>query len=128
MKKLTAILLITIYSLSSFGISLKHFYCCGKLKSVTISLSHGGNAKCNKGNSESGCCKTKYQFFKVKDNHFATAQCTAPLKYQVDLITFYSYSQTTSFLPNEDAIINSNHAPPLISGVPLYISNCIFTV
>ena len=38
MKKAAVILLISIYTLSTFGFCLKEFYCCGKLKSITVIL------------------------------------------------------------------------------------------
>ncbi len=128
MKTIAAILLFSIYSLSTFGIALKGFYCCGKLKSVTVTLADEGKNKCNKNNNEKGCCKTKYQFYKVKDNHITAAELTTPIKYNTDNLIFYSFYPYVSFPLQEIDIINASHAPPLYSGVSLYISNCIFRI
>ncbi len=38
MKKLAAISLICIYGLATMGFSLKEFYCCGKLKTISVTL------------------------------------------------------------------------------------------
>lgn len=127
MKKIVLILLICIYSLSTLGVSLKEFYCCGKLKSVTVALADDGKDKCGKGDNKGGCCKTKYQFFKVSDKHLTTSKITTPLKFYADIVSFNPISQSI-FLPQQAVIINGSHAPPLHRGVPAYISNCVFKV
>ncbi len=92
MKKLALILLIITYSMSTFGVSLKEFYCCGKLKSVSVSLVDTGKAKCSKGGLEDGCCKLKFKTLKVKDNHFASVHPVLPLKYSVEFLSYnFSY-------------------------------------
>jgi hypothetical protein len=45
-KKITIILLVHIYSLSTLGLSLKGFYCCGKLKTGQV-FHHTGPATGN---------------------------------------------------------------------------------
>ncbi len=128
MKKVAVILLISIYSLSTFGVSLKGFYCCGKLKSVTVALADEGKNNCNKGSNEKGCCKTKYQFFKVKDNHIATAELTAPVKCFNAPVSFNSFYQPLLFVTKHVETINSSNSPPLHQGIPLFIFNCVFKV
>ncbi len=128
MKRTAIIFLLTIYSLSTFGISLKEFYCCGKLKSISLALSFEGKEKCSKGDNKDGCCKTKYQYFKVKDNHLASAHVTTPLNYFTDLHLFTSSWQSISFIKEEVDIINASYAPPIHTGVPIYISNCVFRI
>lgn len=126
MKRTVLILLTCIYSLSTFGVSLKQFYCCGKLKSVTISLAKDCRDKCSKGDNDDNCCKTKYQFFKVKDKHFASAQLA--VKHYASPISFKPSYQNVFFVSEPVNIINGRHTPPLYSGVPIYISNCVFRV
>lgn len=128
MKKIVLILLISIYSLSTFGVSLKEFYCCGKLKSVTLTLANEGKEKCGKGDSKNGCCKTKIQSFKVKDSHLAAAHLATPLKYYTELYNFTTSLQPVAFANCEAEVTNGSHAPPLYRGVPVYISNCVFRI
>ncbi len=128
MKRTAIIFLLTIYSLSTFGISLKEFYCCGKLKSISLALSFEGKEKCSKGDNKDGCCKTKYQYFKVKDIHLLTAHVATPLNYCIDFHTITPFYQSISFVTQEIDIINGSHAPPLHTGVPIYISNCVFRI
>lgn len=127
MKKIVLILLISIYSLSTFGVSLKEFYCCGKLKSVTVTLADDSKDKCGKGDNKDGCCKTKYQFFKVKDKHIATGELATLAKHFTVNVSFTPGYQSL-LLPRQVAVINGSHAPPLYTGVPIYISNCVFRV
>lgn len=128
MKKITLILLISIYAFSTFGLSLKEFYCCGKLKSIAVSVTYRGNDKWSKTGCNDGCCKTKYQYVKIKDNHLATGEVTIPVNYFSDLFSENLSFQRLSFISPQVNIINGCHAPPLHSGVPVYISNCVFRI
>lgn len=127
MKQVSLILLLTIYSLSIFGVSLKEFYCCGKLKSVSFAIADDSKDKCGKGDSKDGCCKTKYHFFKVKDKHLTSGELATPIKHYTDVVSFNPAYQSI-LLPQPVEIINGSHAPPLHTGVPIYISNCVFRV
>src|SRR6476661_2308717 len=85
MKKFFLILLICAYSLSTMGVGFKEFYCCRKLKSVLVSIEGNSKQQCTK----EGCCKTKYQFFKLDDNHLASADIHFPAKHFIAL-PFYN--------------------------------------
>jgi len=128
MKKTALLFLICIYSLSTFGVSLKEFYCCGKLKSVSVILQDSENQRCGKAEDRSGCCKTKIQFYKVNDRHFAAAILSGPVKHFTYLPLVTTDIQIISLAVQQTEIANSNHAPPLYSGVPVYISNCVFLI
>jgi hypothetical protein len=127
-KKITAILLLCIYSFSTLGLSLKSFYCCGNLESVTVSISQDEQQKCKDYDGTSDCCQTKYQFYKVKDNHFVGDHIDSPVKQFVVLDLFTSNFQIVNY-PSE--LINptsQSKIPPLIHGVPDYIFNCVFRI
>lgn len=126
MKRVVLILILSIYSLSTFGVSVKQFYCCGKLQLVTISLVKDDKDKCSKSDNDGNCCKTKYQFFKVKDKHFGSTQIA--VKHFAGPVYFSPSYQKVSFVSQPANIINGSHAPPLYSGIPIYISNCVFRV
>ena len=127
MKKIALILLICSYSLATMGFSLKEFYCCGKLKSVTVELTPNKKQTCNKGD-RSGCCDDKYQFYKVKDNHLSGKDVDIPLNYFTDVDFFTSEVPSISFVIQEFDVINGSHSPPLYTGVPIYLSNCVFRI
>lgn len=124
MKKISIILLLVSYSLATMGISLNQFYCCGKLKSVTVTLSQDIKQKCSK----KGCCENKYQFVKVKDNHVTANEMTSPVKNFTNLHSFdFTFEDV---IPDYQMITVANkiNAPPLYSHVPIYIYNCVFRV
>lgn len=110
--------------MSTFGLGLKGLYCCGKLESVTVKFVEEGKDKTN----SKDCCKTKYQYFKVKDNHVATAELTVPVKYYTDLVSYNSSYQYISFLPQQVDVLNGIHVPSLYTGVPIYLSNRVFRI
>lgn len=128
MKKITAILLLSLYSLSTLGLSLKSFYCCGDLKSVTVSITQDEQKQCSNGDDKSDCCKTKYRFFKVKDNHFVADHASSPVKHFVELNLFTSTFQIANYPSEQICVANKSNAPPLIHGVPDYIFNCVFRI
>ena len=128
MKKAAIILLICIYSLATMGFTIKHFYCCGKLKSVTFSLAHQAKDKCAKGNDKSGCCDSKFQFFKVKDKHISADQADFPVKHFVDLHLYIPSFQDISFVSQKTTIAYKSNAPPRHQGTPTYIYNCVFRI
>lgn len=128
MKKITLILLISIYALSVLGYGVKGFYCCDNLKSVTISFTQHDQKSPTTSNDKSDCCKTKYQFFKVKDNHVSADHINSPVKPFTEANLF-----TGSFQPvlhDRSKIIYANpcNAPPLHNGVPIHIYNCTFLI
>jgi len=129
MKKVAIILLINIYALSTFGFSLKQFYCCGKLQSVSVVLHESENTKCSHGaNKGEDCCKTKFQHYKVKDNHIVTNFLNNTVINFFDLFSFPAYYQNILSFSRQAKVANSTHAPPLYNGVPAYISNCVYKI
>ncbi|SDD63152.1 hypothetical protein SAMN04487894_11168 [Niabella drilacis] len=58
LRKLTILLLLVFYSLASFGVSLNFFYCCGKLKSVSLT-SHIPETKDCPVQKGKNCCENK---------------------------------------------------------------------
>jgi len=124
MKKIFLILLICAYALSTVGVGFKEFYCCGKLKSTFIALTDNSKANC----TMDGCCKTKYQFLKLKDNHLASADIYMPVKHFAAL-PFHTTTYNIISFAQQAAHINGSHAPPLYDDdLPLYLSNCVFRI
>jgi hypothetical protein len=127
MKRLTAIAILAFYSLSTLGIGIRQFYCCGQLKSVEVTFTHEANDKCDKGNGKGGCCKTEHQFLKVKDSHIAPGDVSIPTNFVAD-ISFIGFSNELIAINPGQALTNNNiHAPPLPSR-PIYILNCVYRI
>src|SRR3982751_2090154 len=114
MKKASLILLICCYSLATIGLSLKQFYCCGKLSSVTVVLTQVEKKAGNERYKEQGCCNNKYQFFKVNDNHFAGNISKVPCKPFIDLgLIIPSFRQILLLASPNTMVADNTNAPPL---------------
>ena len=128
MKKVALILLICIYSLSTLGIGVRQFYCCGKLESTDITIVQT-KAECGKSESEgTGCCNSKFKSLKVKDYHITSDA-------NKGLVKFFSYLdlQSLEFQDRKPSHAlscqaNTGHAPPLSRNVPIYVFQCIYRI
>ena len=129
MKKIVLTLLICTYTLSSFGIGVRQFYCCGKLKSTDISfVQQESKEKCGKGDVMGGCCQTKFKSLKVKDSHVAADAINTPVKHFTDLHLFTHSFEVMALANEPTAVTNTSHAPPLHHGVAIYILHCIYRI
>lgn len=127
MKTASLIFLISIYSISSFGLGIEKFYCCGHLKSVSVSLEASGKNKCGKYGVTSGCCKSTFKYFKVKDNHvFAVYNNT--LKSISFEPVLHVYEAAGGFKFVKAVYHDYSLPPPLPPPVPIYISNSVFRI
>jgi hypothetical protein len=124
-KKASLILLLVIYATASFGVGVKTFYCCGKLKSFQISFAGGKNDKSARG---AGCCKTIHKFFKVRDNHMAAVDMAKMVSPFTGLTAPVSIFETPFNTPLQVVAANRSNAPPLFAGSPLYLRNCVFLI
>jgi hypothetical protein len=127
-KKITVILLLSIYSLSTLGLSLKSFYCCGNLKSVTVTLTDVQQNTCANQNATNDCCKTKYHFFKVKDDHVAGDVVSTPVLHFIHLHLFTQSFHVINYPSEQILVANRSNAPPIIHNFPDYIFNCVFRI
>jgi hypothetical protein len=118
-KRIAVILLLLIYIVSVYGITINKFYCCGKLADVSLALNTPFKSDC-KATSGSDCCKTVKANFKVKDNHFS-AKTDLTLKNSFALITpvFFIPASPERITLKEVHAYNSQ-APP-VQRDPLYI-------
>jgi hypothetical protein len=127
MKKVAILLLLSIYAVASFGISLNAYYCCGKLKAVTVSFIQQKDAKCMGGAGPS-CCNTKHRSFKIHDSHIATPAAFhfhGPFIADLSTITKPEIQFFAGTLENGT---NKVHDPPLLSSCPLYTLHCQYRI
>lgn len=80
MKKLLIIAILISYSVASFGVQLNYFYCCGKLKTVSLALK--AEDKDCKGKPVKGCCDNKTVSLKLKVDQEKTVEKDA-IKFQI---------------------------------------------
>ena len=129
MKKVIAIVLLFVYAASIMGVGTKAFYCCNKLKSVSAIFLMDKSSGNDSGKSDGDCCKTKYSFFKVKDNHEAASVSTMPAPQPVlTLLSHFSNLVISDCLYRTIHIPHLSNAPPLLDSRPSYILNCIYRI
>ena len=68
MKKFLVFVLLMAYTVASAGVSLNYFYCCGKLKSVSLTPRNESPKKCGRmtGSSKRKCCENKVVRLQLK--------------------------------------------------------------
>lgn len=128
MKKLAAISLICIYALATMGFSLKEFYCCGKLKTISVTLANDEKSGCKGDNKNDHCCKNKFQYFKVKDDHVSVAHISFAAKHFTSLHLNWTPLREITFPSQRISFDYRSNAPPLHGDIPIYISNCVFLI
>ena len=128
MKKVSLLILLCIYTISTFGIGIREFYCCGKLASIHFSFIQEAKEKNAKGESDkNNCCKTTHKFFKVKDTHKGASDpsgISSPvvcLPQTAPVFTSPLFSSTP---------ITAGHAAngPPGDRLPIYLSNRVFRI
>jgi hypothetical protein len=110
------------------GVGIRQFYCCGKLKSTSITVVQEVKEKCGKSDAMKGCCKTKFKNFKVKDSHVSTEAIPAFTKYFTDLDLFTAPIPQPALANQPLIVANTSHAPPLNHAVPVYIFICTYRI
>ena len=129
MKKISAILLFSIYSLTTLGIGVRQFYCCGKLKSTNITLVQEAKEKCSNSNAMKGCCKTQFKSVKVKDNHIATDGSITFVKHFTELHIATPLFDIKAPANQPVVVANASNAPPTkLHGISIYILNCTYRI
>ena len=121
MKKAAAIFVFIIYALSATGVAVKADYCCNNLKSISLVLAYTAKDK-------EGCCKVKYETFKVKDAHAAADVVSTPAVHFTFVHTLTSCLQFSDIISKTTYHVGNIHAPPLISSSPVYLTNCVFRI
>ena len=126
LKKLSLILLLIVYGLSSTGMTLNFHYCCGKLKKVEFSTVpvecgmkayHGDKKKCCDKNQVELKVKADQKITEAEKNAFKTTTLSG------------SFSDLSfSHLANDKYLVPSIFAPPPLFNHHLYLLHCVYRI
>lgn len=113
--------------LSTLGMAVNRFYCCGKLASVKLilALPEQNDVKTK---TKDNCCKNERKSLKVKDTHFSAnvLLLDAPMPAVVPEPT--RFSQVTLLTDCTDVQCYQSNAPPGQPETPIYILNCTYRI
>jgi len=126
MKKLFAVLLMLVYGVTSFGMTLHLHYCCGKVDKISLSYKGVTNGTSETFIHSKGCCDSKEYELKIKADQEAGPGQIILLPHH-PVIAFAAY---TFHLPDFQKIpVNFlSTGPPVISRIPLFIQYCIYRI
>ncbi|MBS1641970.1 MAG: hypothetical protein JST94_03685 [Bacteroidetes bacterium] len=91
MKKILIFALLISYSVASLGVSLNYFYCCGKLKSVSVQVNKE-TTNCS-GKLSKDCCGNKTVTLQLKTDQ----KESSTLNYQFNTATSPAIVYTNSY-------------------------------
>ena len=126
MKKYIAILLCCLYLVSTYGISVSRFYCCGVLKTQDVGLAFFSKQTAK----DDACCRHTQTVIKVSDNqqektvaysfqaNSFDAACTKP--------PVVNWHFANVFLAHHVNLANAPPGPQ--AAVPLYIQLCTYRI
>ena len=123
MKKVLLILLICVYAISTFGVSIKEFHCCGQLKSVGISYV---TVHLNNGNRD--CCETTHHFFKITTSHLVAKHVKKPVKPITDPILTLHPSGIALSIPQLFSYTSTTQSAPILYKAPIYTLHCVYRI
>jgi hypothetical protein len=126
MKRTALLFLTAIYLLSSLGMSVDRFYCCGKLASVSYSIGAAENG--DKSAKKDNCCDHQKQSFRIKDSHFSAASISINHPAPAIVPSFISLVNEPVVSILHTQIVYKGNAPPGHSDIPVYTLNCAYRI
>lgn len=131
MKKLTIILLMLVYGLSSSGMSITLHYCMSEFSGWELSA-ETSSAACDacgmKKQDRKGCCHDEKKTVKSEKDQKNVEQSMSLVKAPVTFINTNYSVYALGHLLNTAKELPFSHAPPLLTRVPHYIYNCSFRI
>ena len=127
MKKIVLILLLFVYAFSTMGIGITQFYCCGHLRSTSISFSEFEKGKSSK-NQVISCCKTTFKILKLQDNYIGSGYIFNSVKSCSAAVLFTSCHDKNWSLNLIPHLLRQSISPPPHQGVAIYILDCVYRI
>jgi len=112
--------------LSCIGIAINSFYCCGKLKFVSLRI--GAIESSAKHGSKDNCCKHNRQSFKVKDSHISSNFFTFNYVAPVAILSPQFFDNEPADHYQHAGLFYNTHAPPGLTYVSLYKFICNYRI
>lgn len=127
MKKIVTILLLFIFAGSTMGIGITQFYCCGHLKSTSISFSKSDKSNSAK-NHVFSCCKTTIKNLTLQGSYLGSDYIFGSVKSCAAAVlctSCHNEKQPLNIMPH---LLRQSLSPPLNQGIPIYIFDCVYRI
>ncbi len=120
-KRLSILAMLMFYTVASFGISVNYFYCCGKLKSVSLSAELA--PQCNMPSSKK-CCKNKKIVLKINNDQKIIDQALlkAPVSFAVVPAPVFAVPFAANYNSVTAEHFSDSSPPPLLNRQVLFCS------
>jgi len=99
----------------------------GVLTSTTIAYTDHSKETCKMEMAKHKCCKTKKQYFKVKDQHFGSVTL-AFLAKLFPVLNYYTTPHAVAAPCTCQFHAYNIHGPPQYRSTPVYIFNCTYRI
>ena len=126
MKRILVITLLISYSIASFGVNLNYYYCCGKLKTVSVAVNT--EEKTYKTKTSKGCCENKKVSLKLKIDQKNSDQTTYHFTAQVSPVILHSNNYTVIGIPNNVHLKAFYTRPPPENLPSRQVLFCVFRI
>ena len=126
LKKPILILVLIVYMLSTFGISINKDYCCGKLRATSFFFHQQNNKACKK-SFDNGCCKTESVYYQLTDSHFKSIS-TSIIFYRADIHKFSDFTFQDYFFETQNRLVQVITDPPDIYSRNIFLLCCNFRI
>ncbi len=124
-KKSLLTVILLCYAIASFGVNIHYFYCCGKLKTVSLVIAH--KEKQCKPDEPKGCCDNKTVTVQLKtdqkEHDQPVYQFTAPAT-----ITPFFISASVAAIPLRNSINLLYQKPPPQQLPDFNVLFCVFRI
>ena len=125
MKRVVSIITLVFFLLTTNGFAVNVNYCCGKIRSVTLTGT-AGQKSCRQMKSMRNCCRQQHKYIKLKVHTLASASHAVPNNVS-HLIAVFNYNFVLHRVVSSPVLVIRPFASP--PGKPCsYLLNCSILV
>jgi hypothetical protein len=125
-KRILVIAILICYSIASFGVSVNYFYCCGKLKSVSL-VDKSAEQNC-KGKKKKSCCKNKTVRIQLKADQKQNTQTNYEIvaPFAVAILPEYGFAISNPVVTYQQPSLYKRPPPNIIPSRNILF--CVFRI
>ena len=124
MKRLSAILIGSMYLLLTTGFTVNIHYCMGQVESVSF-IPFADSCCCDTGNMQNGCCGNDLISLQYSPNEQLLANYTPEFKADLFEIIDFAWVESLEISNQQDKVSYYNKPPPSAQ-IPLWLKHSTF--